>query len=449
VKRNLADLQEAMRMRANMASIDSTGRKGKSVPRRRFQRGYIKKNDAGTIWLGQFSEYVLVDGVEKRKRKQVVLGVVFKPDGVKMTYTEAKRAFEPYLKRANDSALSAPIQEQKRATLKRFVEEVFERDYVPMFKPSTKAGIKGHLARLVSALGDRDMREIRTGDIQRIVTAMVQEGKQAKIGRPSRVYAPKTVRNFWGTVSLLWNAALAHEVVGSMLVRPKLPKNTRKEPPFFTLAEVGRIISSFEGELRALFSLAAETGLRAGEIAGLRLTDVSQDRITLDQSVWRGVAQEPKTQNAKRQIAISPWLADMLQEQIERQRAKNRELVFTTSNGTPLDMNMLQKRKLVPLLAGLEIRRAGLHAFRHFNVSLQEALRIPLMTISERVGHAVVKGFTLSVYGHQLDSTENAQAALRLGQEIARAVEDSDDTRTIRAANENGLQSCQLEAAVA
>jgi len=117
----------------------------------------------------------------------------------------------------------------------------------------------------------------------------------------------------------------------------------------------------------------------------------------LDQSVWRGVAQEPKTPNAKRKIALSPWLTDMLQEQIGRQRAKNRELVFTTSNGTPLDMNMLQKRKLVPLLARLGIRRAGLHAFRHFNVSMQEALRIPLMTISERVGHAVVKGFTLAV----------------------------------------------------
>jgi hypothetical protein len=54
---------------------------------------------------------------------------------------------------------------------------------------------------------------------------------------------------------------------------------------------------------------------------------------------------------------------------------------------------------LHPLLNSLGIPMAGFHAFRHFNVSLLDALRVPLKTIQERIGHALTGSFTLDVYG--------------------------------------------------
>jgi hypothetical protein len=63
------------------------------------------------------------------------------------------------------------------------------------------------------------------------------------------------------------------------------------------------------------------------------------------------------------------------------------------------------------------------HAFRHFNVSLMDALRVPLKTIQERIGHALTGSFTLDVYGHTLDWKYNEDAAKGLGEEIAHAVE--------------------------
>jgi integrase len=52
---------------------------------------------------------------------------------------------------------------------------------------------------------------------------------------------------------------------------------------------------------------------------------------------------------------------------------------------------------MVPLLRSLEIEQAGFHAFRHFNASLFNALRVPLKTIQERLGHALSGSLTLEV----------------------------------------------------
>jgi hypothetical protein len=65
-------------------------------------------------------------------------------------------------------------------------------------------------------------------------------------------------------------------------------------------------------------------------------------------------------------------------------------------------------------------------AFRHFNVSVMDALRVPLKTIQERIGHALTGSFTPDVYGHTLDWESNEDAAKGLGEVIARAVAEAD-----------------------
>jgi len=89
-------------------------------------------------------------------------------------------------------------------------------------------------------------------------------------------------------------------------------------------------------------------------------------------------------------------------------------------------MNVERSRRLAPLLEKLEMPKAGFHAFRHFNVSMMDALRVPLKTIQERIGHALTGSFTLDVYGHTLNWTANEDAAKRLGEEIANAVAEAE-----------------------
>lgn len=339
----------------------------------------------------------------------MVLSPVRKGDGSIVRKNEAKNLLQPYINRVNEQ-LASPARERKSATFEKFAE-IWETDYLCLSKPSTRSSSRTQLKALKAEFGQRDMRQIDAGDVQRLISKMMAEGN-----------APKTVRNRWGVVSLIWQAALAQRYVDATLPKPKLPKNVKKKPRFFSMSDVARIIASTQGQQRCIYWLLSETGLRAGELAGLRVQDVNLDSVRVEQSVWGGEEQAPKTESAVRTIAVSPQLAELLWKQVAKQKTAKHSLLFTAGNGSPLDMDVERQRRLKPVLEALEIRQAGYHAFRHFSVSMLDSLRTPLKTIQERIGHALTGSFTLDVYGHTLDWKANEEAAQRLGDEMAKAV---------------------------
>lgn len=411
------------------SAIDSAARNGESVARRRYQRGSVYPNKAKTVWLGNYTEYVLdSDGEEKRVRHELVLGPIRKPDGTAMSKREAQRALQPYVDRVN-SSLAAPAREHKSATLDAFVQ-IWDRDYLSLSKPSTQSTMRGHIKRLKSVFGQKDMRQITTGDLQRVIASMDADE-----------YEPKTIRNLWATVRLIWDAAVAQGYVDRVLPKPRLPRVSRKVPRYFRLEDAAKIIAHSQGEHRLFYWLAAETGLRAGEIAGLRVSDVESDRITVSQSVWHGRIQAPKTDNALRTIAVSPQLGALLLEQTERQQGKGHDLLFSSSTGNPWDASLFRRRKLKPLLHSLQVREAGFHGFRHFNASLLSSLRIPLKVIQERLGHASAGSLTLDVYTHA-EWDENVEAAQLAGEKIEKAV----NSVSLTAVKEEGPPTQKSEA---
>jgi hypothetical protein len=93
-------------------------------------------------------------------------------------------------------------------------------------------------------------------------------------------------------------------------------------------------------------------------------------------------------------------------------------------------MNVYRRRKMTTLLKSLEIPQAGFHAFGHFNVSLLDALRVPLKTIQERAGHALTGVFTLDVYGGSPEWERNLEAGRVAGSEIEKAVSKLENERS-------------------
>lgn len=398
------------------------------MARRRFQRGSVYLNKAKTQWLGMYCEYVLDEhGVEKRLRKQIVLCPVKLGDQVTRK-RDAQRLLQPYLDHVN-SSLANPVREHKTITFDSFAG-VWERDYLSLMKGSTQSGMRTYLARLKTAFGKREMRQIGAGDIQRLIAAATAEG-----------LAAKTIRNLWGTVRLILDAALAQKYVDAQLPKPKLPRNQKKKARFFTLLNVAQIIAASVGEHRVFYWLLAETGLRAGEAAGLKPGDIEGEKLNVSRSIWHGKEQHPKTDSAVRTLALSPQLVALLWEQIARQKAKGHEYLFSSANGTPWDMDVFRQRKMAKLLQVLKIAAAGFHAFRHFNVSLQDALRVPLKAIQERIGHALTGSFTLDVYGHAPEWDLNLEAARRLGAAIEDAVRQVEEKQKAEANNSVSLPS--------
>ena len=288
------------------------------MQRRRFQRGSVRLNKSRTLWIGEYAEYGLdAHGAEKRIRHQIVLSPVKNEDKT-IGKREAQRLLQPYVDRVN-GALAAPVRERKSATFEAFAE-IWERDYLSLSKPSTQSGTRSTLKRLKAAFGRKDMRAIDAGDVQRYVAKGMAEGLD-----------PKTIRNHWSTVSLIWNAALAQKYVDALLPKPKLPRRAKKKAKFFTLGQVAKIIAASEGEQRVFYWLAAETGLRGGELAGLKLNDIDGESLTINRSVWHCKEQSPKTNNALRTLGLSPQLISLLWEQISRQKKRECEYLFSAS----------------------------------------------------------------------------------------------------------------------
>ena len=167
-----------------------------------------------------------------------------------------------------------------------------------------------------------------------------------------------------------------------------------------------------DGPLESFYWLAAETGMRAGELCGLRIEDLDLEQcvINVRQTVWRGRFQAPKTVNSIRQFAISPKLASHLRVYLSTWRPNLLNLVFATKKGTPWDQNLVVKRKLHPLLESLGIRRCGLHAFRHTNGSLMDRLNAPMKIRQERLGHAPGSNITLAIYTHAVGEDDRLLA---------------------------------------
>ena len=104
-------------------------------------------------------------------------------------------------------------------------------------------------------------------------------------------------------------------------MKAEATSQAKEENEFFTLGNVAKIIAASEGEDRVLYWLVAETGLRAGELAGLRLTDIDGERLTVNQSV-RSARNRRQDEQLYPVPGLVPQLVALLWEQIARQIAK-------------------------------------------------------------------------------------------------------------------------------
>lgn len=108
--------------------------------------------------------------------------------------------------------------------------------------------------------------------------------------------------------------------------------------------------------------LFAATVTRAGEVLGLEVRHFDGSSITLEQEVWNGKVQAPKTPNAVRPIDLHPDIADLLNEFVG---GRTTGFVFQTNSGKPITLRNVA-RSLYSVLETLEISKRGFHSFRRF-----------------------------------------------------------------------------------
>jgi len=114
----------------------------------------------------------------------------------------------------------------------------------------------------------------------------------------------------------------------------------------------------------------------------------------------------PKKENVFRQFAISSQLTDHLRAYLRDHWRGNRErLLFSTRNGTAFSNRDLVDQVLHPILERLQIKRAGLQAFRHGNATMLDGLWPPMRVRQDRLVHSD-PALTLGTYTHLVDADD-------------------------------------------
>jgi integrase len=220
----------------------------------------------------------------------------------------------------------------------------------------------------------------------------------------------------------------------ALAVKP--PRCEHKEMACLSPEEVKHFLElAKDTPFYVLFYTAIYTGLRRGEILGLRWKDIDVDLLSL--SVQRTlqhipkagyVIKEPKTKQSRRFVDLPTSLAIMLREYKQEQELtfKNLwgytitpdDLVFCTTDGKPLPPNGVTKA-FRDLAKKAGYRGVRFHDLRHTYATIMMGLGIHPKVVSMALGHTSIMT-TLDLYSHKIPGL-GASAAQRFEEALRRA----------------------------
>jgi integrase len=205
-------------------------------------------------------------------------------------------------------------------------------------------------------------------------------------------------------------------------------KVKRKEMKTLTAEQVIRLLNLSQGSrYEALYHLAVTTGLRQGELLGLRWSDLywGTGHLKVQRQLQRVpgeglVLNEPKSASGRRLVVLGPATLDKLrthkrsqwEERIEvGNRWQENDLVFPSTIGTPMGpRNVVREFKELLQKAGLpEIR---FHDLRHTAATLMLQEGVHPKVVQERLGHSQIS-ITMDTYSHVLPAMQE-EAAVKL-----------------------------------
>lgn len=191
------------------------------------------------------------------------------------------------------------------------------------------------------------------------------------------------------------------------------PRPERRQVAPFTSEHAAAVLAAVaESDLAPAVTLGLGTGMRRGEVLGLRWSDVDlvegEARVTQTlQATAAGVCfVPPKTHRSARTIALPPFVLEALRQQRSRQGSRrlaagmawqDLDLIMDRGDGAPLPPWALSQRfRSLMKKPGIDL---SFHGLRHAHASLMLEAGIHLKVVSERLGHSNI-GITADLYTH-------------------------------------------------
>ena len=204
----------------------------------------------------------------------------------------------------------------------------------------------------------------------------------------------------------------------------KAPRPVLQEMHPLFPEEIGCLLEAARGDrLEALYILAVTTGMRRGELLGLKWSDLDlknasvsiRRALTRTNNGKRVAIGELKNRKSHRTIRLTDRAVEAIKTHRKRGLVEGPRLVFTTETGSPINPSNLRQRSFTPLLKKAGLPHIRFHDLRHTCATLLLSQNTHPKFVQELLGHATI-AITLDTYSHVVPS---------MGNHTARAMEDA------------------------
>lgn len=296
--------------------------------------------------------------------------------------------------------------------------EQFSREWLKAVKSRVKPRTHhryGELLRLhvIPYVGPLELKKLKPLHIERLLSKAREKG-----------LSEQTLLHVFRVLHTALGQAVKWQLVDrnvAQSVQP--PKPEKHEMDAVSPEEADRILAAARGtELEVPVAIALGTGMRLGEILGLRWTDIDFDNALLRVKQTLQVDRTfgtPKSYRSRRSIPLPKFLLKALRTHRARQSEQrlvagtawqDLDLVATRADGSPTDPRRVSR--LFTQLAKENGFDFTFHGLRHAYASLMLASGVDLKVTSDLLGHSTI-GITADLYTH-VSERLHREAAARL-----------------------------------
>ena len=309
-----------------------------------------------------------------------------------------------------------------RLTVAEWLQHWLEHVKKPVLAPTTFEDY-GRIVDLIltPGLGDIRLNRLGAAEVQRLVNALA--------------YQPHWCRQVRAVLrSALTSAMKQGLITRNVATMVEVPSTPRREIAPLTPEEARAFLKAIEGDrLEALYQTAMATGMRQGELLGLRWNDVDFERGVLvvrralkhtrERGYFLG---EPKTAGSSRTLVPPTQVMEALRTHKDKQRFEwvmaahswvgdDWNLVFARPDGHPLNTSAVTQR-FQRVLAEAGLPRKRFHDLRHGAATYLLAKGVPMKVVQDVLGHTQLST-TADIYTHvmpelQRDASEKVGEVL-------------------------------------
>ena len=320
--------------------------------------------------------------------------------------------------------------------LSEFAKRWFEEHCMAKLAPKTQRSYKNHLNnRILPALGYLDINKIRP---QHIISFLreLQERKERYDKREGKVSQASVCYSFRVLSSMMQDAVQWQIIPNNPCRKVESPAAPKGKVRIMDEASIAMMLQALEQEplkYRVIILLAIDSGLRLGELMGLKWQDFELDegmlQVTKSNQALKGLGiftKSPKNESSVRTVMISNSMVRLLKQYHSEQTKVRLQLgekwvdegwLFTQWNGAPM-YPTTPSQWFKKFLERNGLPHMRFHALRHLSATVLISQGVPLKNVSSRLGHADIRT-TANIYGEALQSVDR-QAAAKMDEFLTR-----------------------------